>query len=204
MMLNRISVYMAATMLVACAAVSGAQGLADVARAEEARRKSVKAPSKTYTNDDLKGDNNGATVASPSPSTASPGSPAPASTPAAGAKPAPTATKPEAAKDPAKDAAKDAEPKKDEKYWRDRITAAQQAMARNKVLVDALQSRVNALNTDFVNTDDPAQRAVVEQNRKTALAEMDRVKKDIDTRSKEITAIQDEARKANVPPGWLR
>jgi len=199
-MLNRISVYMAAAMLVACAAVSGAQGLADVARAEEARRKSVKAPSKTYTNDDLKGDNNGATVASPTPSTASPASATPAPTPAAGSKPAPTAAKPDAPKD----AAKDPEPKKDEKYWRDRITAAEQALARNKVLVDALQSRVNALNTDFVNTDDPAQRAVVEQNRKTALAEMDRVKKDIDTRSKEITAIQDEARKANVPPGWLR
>ena len=205
MMQNRIFVFMAATMVVACAAVSGAQGLADVARAEEARRKSVKAPSKTYTNDDLKGDNNGATVASPTPSTASPAPPTPASTPAqAGAKPAPTAAKPDAAKDAAKDPAKDAEPKKDEKYWRDRITAAQQALARNKVLVDALQSRVNALNTDFVNTDDPAKRAVVEENRKTALAEMDRVKKDIDTRSKEIGNIQEEARKANVPSGWLR
>jgi hypothetical protein len=193
-MLSKISVYMAGTMIVACAAVSSAQGLAEVARAEEARRKSVKAPSKTYTNDDLKGDNNGSTVASPSASSAAPASPAPGA----------TAAKPDPAKDAAKDAAKEQEPKKDEKYWRDRITGAQQAMARNKVLVDALQSRVNALNTDFVNTDDPAQRAVVEQNRKTALAELDRVKKDIDIRSKEITTIQDEARKANVPPGWLR
>jgi hypothetical protein len=199
-MLSKISVYVAVTMLLTCAAVSGAQGLADVARAEEARRKSVKAPSKTYTNDDLKGDNNGATVASPSPSSAAPAPATPAATPAQAGKPAAPAAKPDAAKD----AAKEQEPKKDEKYWRDRITAAQQAMARNKVLVDALQSRVNALNTDFVNTDDPAQRAVVEQNRKTALAEMDRVKKDIDTRSKEVTAIQEEARKANVPAGWLR
>ena len=196
-MLSKTSIFVAVTILLACAAVSGAQGLADVARAEEARRKTVRVPSKTYTNDDLKGDNNGATVASPAPSTATS---TPAATPAQAGKPAPPAAKPDAAKD----AANEEEPKKDEKYWRDRITAAQQAMARNKVLVDALQSRVNALNTDFVNTDDPAQRAVVEQNRKTALAEMDRVKKDIDTRTKEITAIQEEARKANVPAGWLR
>jgi len=196
-MLSKTSIFVAVTILLACAAVSGAQGLADVARAEEARRKTVRVPSKTYTNDDLKGDNNGATVASPAPSTATS---TPAATPAQAGKPAPPAAKPDAAKD----AASEEEPKKDEKYWRDRITAAQQAMARNKVLVDALQSRVNALNTDFVNTDDPAQRAVVEQNRKTALAEMDRVKKDIDTRTKEITAIQEEARKANVPAGWLR
>lgn len=199
-MLSKTSIFVAVTILLACAAVSGAQGLADVARAEEARRKTVRVPSKTYTNDDLKGDNNGATVASPAPSTAAPATSTPAATPAQAGKPAPPAVKPDAAKD----AAKEEEPKKDEKYWRDRITAAQQAMARNKVLVDALQSRVNALNTDFVNTDDPAQRAVVEQNRKTALAEMDRVKKDIDTRTKEITAIQEEARKANVPAGWLR
>jgi len=196
-MLSKTSIFVAVTILLACAAVSGAQGLADVARAEEARRKTVRVPSKTYTNDDLKGDNNGATVASPAPSTATS---TPAATPAQAGKPAPPAAKPDAAKD----AANEEEPKKDEKYWRDRITAAQQAMARNKVLVDALQSRVNALNTDFVNTDDPAQRAVVEQNRKTALAEMDRVKKDIDTRTKEITTIQEEARKANVPAGWLR
>ena len=199
-MLSKPSIFVAVTILLACAAVSGAQGLADVARAEEARRKTVRVPSKTYTNDDLKGDNNGATVASPASSTAAPATSTPAATPAQAGKPAPPAVKPDAAKD----AAKEEEPKKDEKYWRDRITAAQQAMARNKVLVDALQSRVNALNTDFVNTDDPAQRAVVEQNRKTALAEMDRVKKDIDTRTKEITAIQEEARKANVPAGWLR
>jgi hypothetical protein len=205
-MLSKLSVYVAVTMLLVSAAVCGAQGLADVARAEEARRKSVKAPSKTYTNDDLKGDNNGATIASPSAASGSADAPATSATPAQGAKPASaTAAKPDAAKDAAaKDESKKDEPKKDEKYWRDRINAAQQAMARNKVLVDALQSRVNALNTDFVNTDDPAQRAVVEQNRKTALAEMDRVKKDIDTRSKEITAIQEEARKANVPSGWLR
>jgi len=199
-MLSKTSIFVAVTILLACAAVSGAQGLADVARAEEARRKTVRVPSKTYTNDDLKGDNNGATVASPAPSTAAPATSTPAATPAQAGKPAPPAAKPDAAKD----AANEEEPKKDEKYWRDRITAAQQAMARNKVLVDALQSRVNALNTDFVNTDDPAQRAVVEQNRKTALAEMDRVKKDIDTRTKEITTIQEEARKANVPAGWLR
>jgi hypothetical protein len=199
-MLSKTSIFVAVTILLACAAVSGAQGLADVARAEEARRKTVRVPSKTYTNDDLKGDNNGATVASPAPSTAAPATSTPAATPAQAGKPAPPAAKPDAAKD----AASEEEPKKDEKYWRDRITAAQQAMARNKVLVDALQSRVNALNTDFVNTDDPAQRAVVEQNRKTALAEMDRVKKDIDTRTKEITTIQEEARKANVPAGWLR
>jgi hypothetical protein len=186
---SRILVYLGVAMLLASAVVASAQSLADVARAEEARRKTVKARSKTYTNDDLKGGGSDSSpVASPS-----------VSEPAPGAKPAEAAGKP----DPVKEAAAQ-DPKKDEKYWRDRITAAQQSLARNTVLVDALQSRVNALNTDFVNADDPGQRALVEQNRTTALTEMARVKKDIDTKTKEIATIQEEARKANVPPGWLR
>ena len=165
-----------------------AQSLADVARAEEARRKTVKVPAKVYTNDDLKsGGGDG-------------GAPAPAPAAAAATKPADPTAKPET---PAKPPA-DAGPAKDEKYWRARIAAVQQAMTRSKVLLDALQSRVNALNTDFVNTDDPAQRALVEENRKTALAEMDRTKKDMENQSGEISKIQEEARKANVPPGWLR
>jgi hypothetical protein len=193
MMLSKLSIYVAVTALLAGAAVSGAQSLADVARAEEARRKSVKAPSKAYTNDDLKGGtDDSSNVATP----AAASSP----TPAQPAKPGEAAAK----ADPAKDPAAPQEPKKDEKYWRDRLNATQQAVARNKILADALQSRVNALNTDFANTDDPAQRALVEQNRKTALAEMDRVKKDTETRTKELANIQEEARKANVPPGWLR
>jgi hypothetical protein len=173
--------------------VAGAQSLAEVARAEEARRKTVKAPSKTYTNDDLKGGSDSSVVASPSAASTASASPQTA-------KPADGAAKADASKDvPAQ-----ADPKKEEKYWRDRFTATQQALARNKVLLDALQSRVNALNADFVNIDDPAQRSLVQANLQTAMGEMARVKTDIDAKTKEVASIQEEARKANVPAGWLR
>lgn len=165
-----------------------AQSLADIARAEEARRKTLKTPGRVYTNDDLRGGGASEPVA-----------PAPAAPqPPAGAEP--ETAKPEMPpQPPATDATA-----KDEKYWRGRITGAQQALARNKVLLDALQSRVNALTTDFTNMSDPAQRAVIEENRKTALAEMERVQKDIENGAKEIATIEEEARKASVPPGWLR
>jgi hypothetical protein len=176
--------------LLAWPSLTRAQTLGDVGRAEEARRKLVKQPAKVYTNDDLKRDGGDRTPA-----------PAPAAQPAAGAKPAgasnaatPKSDQPAAADDS----------KKDEKYWKDRISSARDMLTHDKVLLDALQSRVNALTTDFVNTSDPAQRAVVEANRKTALAEMDRLTKDIDTHTKAITAIEEEARKAGAPAGWLR
>jgi hypothetical protein len=169
------------------------RSLADVARAEEARRKAVKTPAKVYTNDDLKpGDERGA-VAPPA---------APAAE-AATNKPAAATTKPETEK-PAPPAAKEEEPRKDEKYWKGRMAALREGIARNKILTDALQSRVNALNTDFANVDDPGQRAVIEENRKTALVEMDRVNRDTDRLNKAMFDLAEEARKASVPPGWLR
>ena len=50
----------------------------------------------------------------------------------------------------------------------------------------------------------PAQRALVEKKRLTAIAEQERVKADISKQTKAIADIEDEARRASVPPGWLR
>jgi hypothetical protein len=55
-----------------------------------------------------------------------------------------------------------------------------------------------------VNRDDPAQRAVIADNRQKSLAELDRVKSEIEKNKKAIADIEEEARRAGVPPGWLR
>jgi hypothetical protein len=186
----------AAVLAVLAGTVASAQTLADVARAEESRRKTVKEPSKVYTNNDLKRDASGSET------------PAPAST----AKPAPTgdaAPPPAGAEAKAQDAAgqKDAPanaPARDRAYWSDRMKQAQDQLDRSKMFLAALETRVNALNTDFVNRDDPAQRAIVERDRQRATAEMDRVRKDITQQTKAIADIEDEARRAGVPAGWLR
>jgi len=163
-----------------CAPAAGAQSLAEVARREAARRKAIQIDAKVYTNNDL-----------------GPGSIRP---------PAPVAaaeTPPDAA--PATPAEPEAKAEvKDEKYWRDRITQARESMAREEIMRSALESRVNALQTDFVNRDDPAQRAVIAQNRQKALDELSRTTDQIDKLKKEIADIQEEARKAGVPPGWVR
>lgn len=180
--------------LLAAPGFSGAQSLAEIARREEARRKALKSEAKVFTNRDLGGRGEPAptsTAATP-PAAGQPG----AQTPAA-AQPAPAAQTPPPAPKPE-------DPKKDEKYWRQRITEAQDKLARNQLLLEALQTRVNSLSTDFVNRDDPAQRAVISQDRQKTLAEMDRMNKDIEGLKKEIADIQEEARKAGVPPGWIR
>ena len=181
---------------------SQAQSLADLAKEEEARRRAIKVPARVYTNRDLK----------PAPDERRPT----ASTSAVVATSEPTApqvgipikspTDP-GAKAPALSASVAAgsdTPSKGEAYWRARITAARNALERSRVLGDALQSRLNALATDIVNRDDPAQRAQLERDRQRAIFELDRIKNDIAEQTKAIADVEEEARKAGVPPGWLR
>ena len=171
-------------------AVTSAQTLGDVAKREEARRKQVKTPAKVYTNEDLRGD---AGAPAPAPATqATAANPAQPAAPAAGAEP----------KDAEKAAADD--PKKAETYWKDRLAKARADLDRAKTFAEALQSRINALTTDFSARSDPAQRAQIGNDRQKALAELDRVKKEIETNTKAIADIQEEARKAGVPAGWVR
>ena len=173
-------------------AVTSAQALGDVAKREEARRKQVQTPAKVYTNEDLRGGDAGSAAPAPAPASqaATPNTAPPP--PSAGAQP----------KDTDKAAADD--PKKTEAYWKDRVAKARADLDRARTFADALQSRINALTTDFAARSDPAQRAQIGNDRQKALAELDRVKKEIEANTKAIADIQEEARKAGVPAGWVR
>ena len=179
--------------------LAAAQTLADVAKAEEARRKSVKKPAKTYGNNDLKPDTGNRITGSTPTTSATPADPAaPATTPTPGA----AAVNIPLSPDPGEATAKPAGG--DEAAWKERMATARATLDRTRLFADALQSRINALTTDFVNRDDPAQRAVIEQDRIKALAELEKVKKEMTDQTKAIADIQDEARRAGVPAAWVR
>ena len=175
-----------------------AQSLAEVAKKEEDRRKDGKGSGKVYSNKDLKAPPPSEQPPAPQADTTKPvdGSAA-SSSPQAGATSAPASTSqgsPVAGKDDLRDRA----------YWSKRIMQAREQLDRDRVLADALQSRVNSLGTDFVNRDDPAQRAKIAGDRDRTLQELDRQKRAIAADEKAVPAIEDEARRAGVPPGWLR
>jgi hypothetical protein len=81
---------------------------------------------------------------------------------------------------------------------------AREQLERDRTLSEALQTRINSLTTDFVNRDDPAQRAVIERDRQKAASELERLKKQIVDDRKAVADFEEEARRAGVPPGWLR
>ena len=67
-----------------------------------------------------------------------------------------------------------------------------------------MQSRINALTADFASHDDPLQRAAIERDRQRSISELGRLQQDIKDTQKALSDLDEEARKAGVPPGWLR
>jgi hypothetical protein len=158
--------------------------LAEVARQEAERRKATKASPRILTNQDLPK------------ITGRPSAPAAAATPDA-----PLAADKADAVAPAPEAEK---LEKNETWWRLRIAEPRDALRRNEILLDALQARVNGLTSEFVARDDPYQRARIGDDRQKAILELERVHAEVDAAKKAIDEIEEEARRAGVPPGWLR
>lgn len=163
-----------------------AQTLGDVAQREAERRKASGGTTakKVYTNGDLK--------EVPPPAVA-------ASAPAPAAPPAEQGTDAKKADDK-----KAAEEEKGESYWRGRMAQAREELRRNEMFRDALQTKINSLSNDFAARDDPAQRAQLANDRQQALAEQTRVTSEVEKNKKAIADMEEEARQAGVPPGWLR
>lgn len=181
-----------------CGAAAEGQSLAEVARREAERRKTITVPGKLYTNDSLRSEPQPsvppAAAPAPAPAAETPATPPAADAPAS----APEGAAPDATSSSAQPAPQT------EADWRKRAAAARDTLARLETFSAALQSRINALTADFVNRDDPAQREVVAADRQKALAELERVKQEMAQQEKAIAALQDEARRAGVPAGWLR
>jgi hypothetical protein len=177
----------------ACATALEAQSLADIARAEAERRKSIAQPSRVYTNKDLK-----------------PVRP-PAGAVQAGERGAAPrrehqkgADNREAAATPTDPSARGPAHDSDESRWRRRMADARERAERSRTFAEALQSRINALTTDFSARDDPAARAAIRTELDKALAELARVRGEIAEQDEAITGLEEEARRAGVPPGWIR
>ena len=159
--------------------LASAQSLGTVAKEAEAQRKTTKSSGKVYTNDNLRS--------------------APAPTPAVAA--APAAPTPESGSGDAKGKA---DPAKDEAAWRDRIKTERDALARSEAFSAALQSQINGLYGEFTACQAPPTCNEISAKRQKAMSELERVKKEIETHTKAIADIQEEARKAGVPAGWVR
>ncbi len=180
------AVVLVAAGLAAWPGVAAAQSLAEIARQEEARRKAIKKPSKVYTNGSLKSVPGEVIPTPPAPK------PEQGETPPAAGEGQPPAGEPPA------------DPRGTRESWKQRYDAAVEERDNNALMIDALQSRINGLLADFTARDDPAQRSVIAADRQKALDEFERRRKMQVTLEKAVADIEEDARRAGVPPGWLR
>jgi len=168
-----------AGVLVAGVAKSGAQSLADVARTEEARRQKIAAPAKVYTDADVQ-----------KYAPATPGAQAAAT----------TVTSLDANGKPVgQQAAAEGLPA-DEAGWRSRLQNARDGMDRNRLLVSALeqQSRSAARRAGTPEGGEPA------DDSSSRAVEIKRLKAEMDAFRATLANAEEDARKAGVPPGWVR
>jgi len=167
------------------------QSLADAARKAEQERTAKKADgaatTKVYTNKDLQNAPMSLTVAA---------SPAPSVDRAAAVK---------AELDEETRAAQYREAaKKDEAYWKARMRDLQSALDTDHIRLIAMEARVASLTADFSRTDSVSERVALRREREGAVTEIARLKAAVLADMKAIDTAVEEARRANVPPGWLR
>lgn len=172
-------------------AAAGAQSLADIARKEAERRKAITTPARVYTDSDVR------RFPTPTPPEPPPPDPAkPAEAEAKPAEPAGAAAAPAKAVEPSVDLG--------EQYWRKLMGDARAALGRSTSYLEALEERVKTATTDFYAREDPAERSILAAQRSRALDDVKRLKQDMAEQEKAIAKIEADARKANVPPGWVR
>ncbi len=177
-------------LLLATAASVTAQSLAEVARKEEERRKAVKTPSRTYTIDDLKPYGR-VQVAPPVPAT--PAAPAGAGGAAATTAAAAAAGQPAA----------EPEAEKDEAYWRKSFGDVRSKLETRRAMLQAVDGRVQTLATD-PSIIDPALRGTLDRERTRLVTEADKLRQEVAELTRALAALEDEARRTNVPVGWIR
>jgi len=94
--------------------------------------------------------------------------------------------------------------KHDETWWRKRMSSAREQLKNDQQAAEDLQTRINALQRDSVNRDNPQQAAKLREELQKAITTLDATKARIEIDQKAIVGIQDEARRADVPAGWVR
>ena len=156
--------------------IAAAQSLGEVAEKTKKERKGKEG--KVFTNEDLGPER----------------SPAPPPPPGAGtATPAPPSASTATTMDPSQ-------------RWRRDAQNAREGIARAQTKVDRLQAVVSAMLQDMspTNVGDPNRLQNLERDKAAALAELETAKDELAKARQALEDLEEQARKAGVPPGWLR
>jgi len=96
------------------------------------------------------------------------------------------------------------EPPRDENWWRAKMTELRTAEEKDRQAVDGLQTRINRLQADSVNLDDPLKQTRARLDLVATIDQLDKMKLQVEADRRAISDLQEQARRQNVPAGWIR
>jgi hypothetical protein len=193
-MIRLTPISVALVLLGAVPVVVGAQSLGEVAkRQEEKKKKATKPPSKVYTEEDLKKareSGSGAVTVLPENGNLE-------------AAPAASSDDDEVVSGEGRPAGGR---KRNEAYWRTRATQLREAAEEADNKVKELEARIAALRNDMspTNVQDPNRLQSRDRDLREAMDSLDATRRAAGTARKALADLEEEARRAGVPPGWVR
>ncbi len=180
------------------AILAQAQSLADVARREAERRKTIKSEStRVFTNEDLR-------PAPGSTSVTSKGVPPPATaTDAPGPGDAGVAAEPDSTTAEQRVPVK-AREKRDEQYWRGRTADYDQRLSRVRDDIAALQGRLSTINTKLDAARSDTERRVLQRERAEATSVLSGFQQNLGFPQSEYNDYKEWAASKDLEPDWVR
>ena len=195
--MKHVCTVMVAAGLLCVGAAAQAQSLADVARQEQERRKTIKEPARVYTEADVQ-KSAPLTTGAARPAAAADASGAAASGAKDGVAPSAEAKSAEASGEKEKAAPKD------EAGWRERVQQARDELARSRRLLSAMEQQLISMGIQ-ASSAAIAGRPVPDPSRQQeATREVERLRAEVDKFSTALTTIEEQARSSGIPPGWVR
>jgi hypothetical protein len=96
--------------------------------------------------------------------------------------------------------------KRNEEYWRNRTTQLREAAQEADNKVKELEARIAELRNDMspTNVQDPNRLQSRDRELREAMDSLDATRSAAETARKALADLEEEARRAGVPPGWVR
>jgi hypothetical protein len=96
--------------------------------------------------------------------------------------------------------------KRNEEFWRNRTMQLREAAQEADNKVKELEARIAALRNDMspTNVQDPNRLQSRDRELREAMDSLDATRSAADTARKALADLEEEARRAGVPPGWVR
>jgi hypothetical protein len=86
----------------------------------------------------------------------------------------------------------------------DRASAIQETLLAPEAVARRAETQVSGLNAEYLSMDDPGHRGLLETRLQRATESSSASSRIIEKQTKAAADLQEEARKSNIPAGWVR